>query len=120
MTGYKWAGKYRLDEAPEIVQKIFENPEYKLTAGDAEILVDFILNVSELLGSFPLDFEYQKERRMSIIHLEPGREPHVVLKGRNIFDKPIKARDGEGNIREVYPGERFKTHIPASDSDKYL
>lgn len=113
--------KYSIKEVPEEIRHIFKNPYTKISSRDIEILEKYILEVSDLFGSFVLDFEYQRERGNDIIHQEPGKPPHVVLKGRNYFDEEIKVRRGDGKIETVYPGEKFKTHILVQeDYDLYL
>jgi len=91
-----------------ILREVFTAP-YERLPYNADI--EELLLKEGLVDSIKIEYPLHKNPQYPAwVHLE-GRTPHVVFRGVNPFDQPIRVRAGDGKLTYIQPGEKFHTHI---------
>ena len=102
-------------EVSSTLAQILLKPIYRIAESVVPQLEEEIIELALSFGEFMIEPEYWKgptqHHRMIHPH-EPGKKPHIVLRGRNCFPFDIFERSGRGDINKVPRGESFRTHIP--------
>lgn len=92
--------------------QVLIHPDRRLPASQIPQLEEELIALATE-KEFPIEPEYWKSATQydSMIHAyENGKRPHIVLRGRNLFNFPIYRRTGDGRLELIKPGESFATH----------
>lgn len=103
----------KFEEISPLLQRALQNPERRLTLTEVEQLENELLETNLIEKIYPEEIIKSDCLQYGpTVHIEPGRKPHIVLRGKNPFDVPIRDRPGDGSIPTIVnPGEGFSSHI---------